>query len=130
MSDPAFGDLLLIGSPESRLDLIISRNGDWYDELPPITVDGVALPLAGKGMEMSIRPTFGFPSEMLHLAAGNGLFYAPDVVGGVTISVPKATIIAQLPVGQWTQTMRLYDPARTYGWFEHVLWRGALIVTP
>ncbi|MGY2052968.1 hypothetical protein [Methylobacterium sp. JK268] len=135
MSDSPYGLAFPGIAPLFYLDFVITRDDDWHDLLPQFLIGGQPFDISSMSIDMWVRPAFDFPgAPMLHLqnvaAPAEGIRYdsAPDAL--MTIHVSRATVIANLPIGTWTQFAVLSDPASTYGWTTREVWRGSLVVQP
>ena len=118
----------------SYCEIHIKRDEDWNDAtvLQRMMADGSIndLDLSDVArLDLYIRPRFDHNTLIRQLSSVStigGISYRRDVAGEVSIFLPRATVIAGIPVGQWDQFLTAtYDNGRI-----DEFWRGPLYVHP
>lgn len=91
-----------VADPYNFVEIQIVRDADWRDSLPQFFDDGVALDCTGQVLELYIRPTYDHSTLIKKLSTETGeLVWVDESLGKSAIEMPRADVIADIPVGEW-----------------------------
>lgn len=122
-----------VSAPFTVVDIDIARDENWFDPVPQLLDEADdPVDLAGKTLRLYVRPTFDHSVLIYEFNSGGGgsggISIDNAALGYFTIAVPRDSVIALLPVGEWDQFLVLSDASADP---EHIeIWRGKLRVHP
>ena len=114
-------------APLNLLDIDISQDADWWDGFQILEAEGDPLDLGGKTLELYIRPKWAHATllKKLSSAGGAGIVIDDASQGMASFFLDRATILADLPIGEWQQFLVLTESS-----IQTEIWRGQIRIHP